>query len=159
MMTGLLFSSCRHDTQQAVGRDEPFADSSLGIQVADTITYEVQIRNPDPADLWKSQCLQGLDRQAFVDNIFRMIYEGRADAYHFETREKITPGGLKTLESENGFSRDHIGMVQFTEAWYINPRQHQITKKVLYLVLGYDYYTSEGELFGHKPLFKVVLSQ
>jgi len=153
-----ILIACRPDSQQKTDKGTLGADSSLGYLVADTITYDVVIRNPDPEDLWRAQCLQGLDRQAFIDNIFNMLYEEKAIAYHFETREKITPAQLKNLESD-GFKRDNIGMIQFTETWYLDPQQNQMTKKVLFMVLGYDYYTSEGELFGHKPLFRVELSQ
>jgi len=159
VMIGLLLASCRPESPQPTDKGTLTADSSPGYLVADTITYNVVIRNPDPEDLWTARCLQGLDRQAFIDNIFKMLYEGKAVAHHFETRERITPAQLKNLESEKGFNRDNIGMIQFTETWYLDPQQNMMTKKVLFMVLGYDYYTSEGELFGHKPLFKVELFQ
>jgi hypothetical protein len=158
LAAGTLLASCRPESPRAANKAAITADSSTGFLVADTIIYDVMIRNPDPDDLWKTKCLQGLDRQAFIDHVFRMLYEEQAIAYDFETREKITPAMLKNLESD-GFNRDHIGMIQFTEAWYLDPAENRMTKNVLSLVLGYDYYTDEGELFGHKPLFRVELGE
>jgi len=131
--------------------------SEAGTLVADTITYDVMITNPDPQDTWTTKCLSHLNRRVLIDSLFAAVYEGRAIAYDFETLEKLTPARVQQLESEEGFSRDQIGKIQFTEAWYIHASGHSMTKQVLSVVLGSNYYDSEGNLFGHKPVMRIVL--
>jgi hypothetical protein len=133
------------------------ATSSAGSLVADTITYDVLITNPDPQDTWTTKCLGRLNRRALIDSLFTAVYEGRAVAYDFETLEKLTPARVQQLESADGFNRDQIGKIQFTEAWYISSTSHSMTKEVLSVVLGSNYYDSDGNLFGHKPVMRIVL--
>lgn len=131
--------------------------SVAGTLVADTITYDVLISNPDPQDTWTAKCLSRLNRRALIDSLFMAVYEGRAIAYDFETLEKLTPARVQQLEAAEGFSRDQIGKIQFTEAWYIQAAGHSMTKEVLSVVLGSNYYDSDGNLFGHKPVMRIVL--
>ena len=98
-------------------------DSINGLIVADTIIYEVLISNPNPDDRWTKKCLGRLHRKELIDSIFAMVYDNRVEAYNHETNEKLTRKQVKDLESGKGFSRDNIGMIQFTEAWYLNPSQ------------------------------------
>jgi hypothetical protein len=132
-------------------------NQSEGIEVADTIIYEVLISNPNPDDPWAVKCLSRLNRKILIDSIFSMIYEKRAVAYNQETHEKLTAKQVRTIESAKGFHRDDIGMIQFTEAWYLNTVRNTMTKKVLSMVLGYNFYLETGELFGHKPVFRVEM--
>jgi non-homologous end joining protein Ku len=88
-----------------------------------------------------------------------MVYKSRAIAYNHETNERLTQKQVKEIETTKGFNRDNIGMIQFTEAWYLNPSKTTMTKEVLSMVLGYNFYTEDGELFGHKPVFRVVMKR
>jgi hypothetical protein len=156
----ILFTACRkHSTETAAS--EPFVKSEMpsGIEVADTIIYQVIISNPNPDDTWTTSCLNGLNRKILVDSIFGMVYDGRLIAYNRETHEKLTLKQLKDIEKADGFSRDKIGMIQFTEAWYLDPATRAMTKKVLAMDLGYDYYSSEGDLVGYKSLFRVEMNE
>jgi len=132
-------------------------DTTTGMVVADTIIYDVVILNPNPDDAWASKCLEGLDHKLLIDNIFAMIYSEKSVAYNHETGEKLTPKQVEKIESEEIFDRTNIGKIQFTEVWYMNPGKTEMTKKVLSMVLGYNYYTSNGELIGHKALFRVEI--
>jgi hypothetical protein len=134
------------------------SDTITGIVVADTIIYEVIISNPNPDDTWATECLSGLHRRSLIDNIFSMVYKNQAVAFNHETNEKLTPRQVKQIEARDGFNRENIGMIQFTEAWYLNPESGTMTKKVLSMVLGYNFYASDGELFGHKPVFRVEMN-
>lgn len=128
-----------------------------GIEMADTIIYQVIIRNPNPEDTWTTACLSGLNRKALIDSIFNLVYDNKLTAYNRETHEKLTLKQVKDLEGADGFSRDKIGMIQFTEAWYLDPATQSMSKKVLAMDLGYDHYSSDGELVGYKPLFRVEM--
>jgi hypothetical protein len=92
-----------------------------------------------------------------VDHIFDMIYSEKLVAFDHLTHEKLTPKQVRKIESTEGFSRDQISMIQFTEAWYMREDTPEITKRVLSMVLGYNFDTPEGERF-YKALFKVELN-
>jgi len=156
----LIFAvACRKTDHPAAGTAAVHVyDSSMGLRVADTIIYDVIIRNSNPDDAWAVRCLKGLDHSLLVDSIFRMIYSGKIAAYNHETNEKLTSKQVEKIESAKGFDRNNISMIQFTEVWYLNPAEVSMTKKVLSMVLGYDYYTPDGELF-HKALFRVEMGK
>jgi hypothetical protein len=154
----ILSASCRQrSTETVIPSPVPQSGKLSGIEVADTIIYQVIISNPNTEDTWTTECLRGLNRKALVDSIFSMVYNGRLTAVNRETHEKLTMKQLKDLEKAEGFSRDKIGMIQFTEAWYLDPANRTMSKKVLAMDLGYDYYTSEGDLVGYKSLFRVEM--
>ena len=158
ILVNLWLTSCNKPGRPAEPDHALVTDNSGALLLADTITYDVIISNPNPDDTWTTKCLSRLNRRAMIDSIFSMIYQEKAIAYNFETREKLTVKQLKRMESEPGFSRDLIGMIQFTEAWYLDPASAAMTKKVISMILGYNFYASDGELFGHKPVFKVYLN-
>jgi len=154
----ILFTACRkHSTETPASETVTKSEMPSGIEVADTIIYQVIISNPNPEDTWTTSCLSGLNRKTLIDSIFSMVYNGKLIAYNRETHEKLTLKQLKDMEKADGFSRDQIGMIQFTEAWYLDPATRAMTKKVLAMDLGYDFYTSEGDLVGYKPLFRVEM--
>ncbi len=158
-MTGAaIIAGCKSDVKQSAA--SPVAvvfDSVFGQQIADTIIYEVTIVNPNPDDLWTEQCLKGLDHKTLIDNVFAMVYEEIATAYNHDTGEKLTPAQVKNLENEEGFARENIGMIQFKEAWYMNPGSGQMTKKVLSMVLGMGVYSNLGEFKGNKAIMRIEL--
>jgi hypothetical protein len=154
-----VLAGCGKNRERIPSADGPPAqDRSLGLIAADTIIYDVVIRNPNPDDTWKALCLSRVNYAVLIDSIFNMVYSGRISAFNHETREKLTNRQVQEIEKADGFSRDKIGMIQFTEVWYLNPAEKSMHKKVISMVLGYDYYTPEGELFGHKPVFRVDLN-
>lgn len=128
-----------------------------GALVADTIIYDVVIHNPNPEDQWTAECLKDLKHRALIDSLFALVYDGKMKAYDFFSKEVIKNKDLKQMESENGFSRDHIGKIQFTERWYFDKKSQQFQKEVLSLVLGYELFNQDGSLRGYKPVFKIYL--
>jgi hypothetical protein len=149
--------ACRKTDSPAVSGDIQNArDPAKGMVVADTIIYDVIIQNPNPDDAWAVQCLEGLNHRLLIDNLFEMVYSGKLIAFDHTTNEKLTPRQVRKIEETEGFRREDIGMIQFTEAWYLHTGELTMTKEVLTMVLGYNYYTPEGERF-HKALFRVDL--
>ena len=156
----LCLPACHDQEKKADTTISPAAGAiSKGILLADTIIYDVMISNPNPDDTWATKCLSRLNKKALIDSIFSMVYQDRVTAYNFETREKMTVKQVKKMESAAGYSRDNIGMIQFTEAWYLDPESAVMTKRVIQLVLGCNFYTSDGELFGHKPVLQIDLNK
>jgi len=131
-------------------------DSIAGIIIADTIIYDVVIKINDPEDPWQEHSLGKLDRKSFVDLIFKMASKEQGNSYDYSTGEKLSSRDIQQLENELNFNRDDIGMIQFSEIWFINPETNSMTKKVHSVILGYDYFSADSFLLGHKPLFKFV---
>jgi len=156
----LLIGACHKTDSSMRDKDAVNAlDTLPGLVVADTIIYDVIISNSNPDDAWAAHCLEGLNHSMLIDSIFEMVYTGRTMAFNHETGEKLTPKQVEKIEAGEGFNRDNISMVQFKEIWYLNPGKTAMTKKVLSMVLGYNYYTTAGELIGHKALFRVEMNR
>lgn len=126
--------------------------------VADTIIYDVIIKNTNPYDEWVEKSLEKLQRVELVDSIFNMIYKEEVSAYEYFTNEPLNQKDIRNIETEEGFSRRDIGKIQFTERWYFDKKSRNMNKEVLSIVLGHELYTDSGEFRGYKPLFKVLLT-
>jgi hypothetical protein len=154
----ITFTACReHSEVSPAPVLVTKSEMPAGVELADTIIYQVIISNPNPDDAWTTECLRGLKRKVFIDSIFNMVYAGKLTAVNRETHEKLTLKQLKEMENAAGFSRENIGMIQFTEAWYLDPSTRAMTKKVLAMDLGYNYISSEGDLIAYKSLFRVEM--
>lgn len=132
-------------------------DSVSGQLVADTIIYDVIIHNLDPDDQWAQQRLQYLNQSTLIDSIFELVYNKKIIAYDFFEKKPLTIKEIKKMESEEGFSRNKIGKIQFAERWYFDSANQRFRKEVISLVLGYDRISSDGILL-HKPVFKIYLN-
>jgi hypothetical protein len=134
------------------------SDSLLKNLIADTIVYDVLIKNPDPNDKWTEQCLAKLDKRRFVDQLFNAVYNKNAVAYDFFSGKTITAGRLRRIERTDDFSREKIGKIQFSESWYYDSLNLVMEKRIISLVLGYELYGDNGEIIGYKPVFKINLN-
>ena len=128
-----------------------------GDLIADTIIYDVIIHNLDPDDQWAQQRLQYLNQNALIDSIFDLVYSEKLVAYDFFEHNPLKIKDIKKMESEDGFSRDKIGKIQFAERWYFDASNLRFRKEIISLVLGYDRISSDGILM-HKPVFKIYLN-
>lgn len=131
-----------------MGSDENF------IVIADTIVNDVIIMNPDN-DEWTEYCLRNLDKKTLVNKIFKSVYAGELIPYEFFNNEPLSIEDIKALENDSTFSMDKIARVQFEEAWYYDPVNQKMVKKVHSIMLAYEIYNSLGEIKGYKPAFKV----
>jgi hypothetical protein len=157
----LSYLSCKENRQESKQHYEAGKykiDSMVKNLIADTIIYDVIIRNPDPNDKWTEKCLAHFDRSRFVDQLFDAVYDKHAIAYDFFSGKKITPGGLKRIERSNDFSREKIGKIQFSESWYYDSLNLVMKKRIISLVLGYELFGDNGEIIGYKPVFKIDLN-
>ncbi len=127
--------------------------------IADSIVYDVVIKNANPYDTWTTECLSGLDRKTFVDELFRAIYGGKLTAVDFDTEEVLSPEQVKKLEKEIKKVRSRIAKIQFTEDWYFDTLSLSMQKEVRSVVLGYEVYDDQGTVRGYKPVFRVDLNQ
>jgi hypothetical protein len=135
-----------------------FTDSLSGKVIADTIIYDVIIKNTNPDDYWTEECLQYLKREDFIDSLFHSLYKKNLIAYDFFSGEKLSLKDIKALEKSDWYSREAIGKLQFTEVWTYNNTHNIMNKKVLSIVMGVEQFNNLRELKGYKPLFKIKLN-
>lgn len=154
----LLYGCTRRQPQVSQPEVRPQQDSGTGHLMADTIIYDVIIHNTNPDDLWTEETLQYLRHEALIDSLFELVYQQKVLAYDYFEKKPLKIKEIKKIENEEGFSRDNIGKIQFTERWYFDSANQRFKKEVLSVVLGYDLINSDGTLRGHKPVFKINLN-
>lgn len=159
----LLVSACCHhkkaNEKEVTETTSPqLRSSELGTVIADTIIYDVIIKNLNPDDNWTTKCLKDLKRNLLVNKLFESIYDGKAVAYDLLTDKVITPEELRKMEKKKKLDRDRIGKIQFTESWFYNDSLRIMTKKVLSVSLGFELFDGAGELIGYQHAFKVYLN-
>jgi hypothetical protein len=158
IILSIFVFSCKNGNGVPEGKSALKPDSTLGIIVADTITYEVVILNTSAEDPLKEKFLANLDHQVLIDSLFGMIETGCVTAYNYDTNERLSVRQVRKIEDEEGFSRDNIGMIQFTEIWFLNTSTGTMTKKVHSIIPGYNYKTDDGTIIGYSPLFKIIFN-
>jgi len=126
--------------------------------IADTITYDVIIKNTVKTDPMTDEFLRYLNKTGMIDGIFTSIYSGKLVAYDYFSGEKLNITAVKEMENIESFSRDDIGKIQFAEVWYYNADHSVFKKKVVSMVLGLEQFNDDGTLRGYKPIFKIYLN-
>ena len=157
-VVGLMIStSCRnfksHSPQIIIKHD-----SVPGSVIADTIIYDVIIKNPNPEDAWTNECLKNLHHSSLIDSLFTLVYSQQAVAYDYDTQKPLKVKDIRSMEKEESFSRDNIGKIQFTEKWYFDASSQQLQKEVISIVLGHELVNDEGMVYGYKPVFRLQLN-
>lgn len=151
----ILFSfACTKDTSKSQSGTKPESTANY-TTIADTIIYDVVIKNPDINDKWTEQCLSKLEKDILVDRIFESIYNKDLIPYDFFEGKELSINEIKELEKKEEFSREQIAKVQFEEIWYFDENNLKMTKEVYSIMLAYEIYNSFGEIKGYKPAFKV----
>ncbi len=156
-MTFLVFTGCRERVPEQRPPKVERTDLNAAI-IADTVIYDVIVKNPDADDLWAEQSLRNLNRRGLVDIVFNAIYSEDLVPYDYFTMEAMSVRDVMTLENDPEFSRDNIGMIQFSEEWYFDEENLRLEKRVNSISLGYEVYASDGSIRGYKPAFMVNLN-
>ena len=155
----LALAGCNNNkTHESPNQNISVVDSFTGQLIADTVIYDVIIHNTNPDDQWAQQCLQYVNQKMLIDSLFNLVYSGEIIAYDFFEKKPLSIREVKKLESVEGFSRDNIGKIQFTERWFFDSSTLNFQKQVISIVLGYDLFDPDGNLRGHKPVFKLNLN-
>ncbi len=151
---------CKTDCPEMTEKEIDYSNNTRkGQIIADTITYDVIIKNFDSSQVWQEDFMKNLDRGLLIDSIFAGVYSGRFTPYDFFTGEKMSLRDLRNMENEPWFNRNSISKIQFSEVWYFNKEYTSIKKEVISLVLGIEQFDNRGNLRGHKPVFKINLNQ
>ncbi len=131
-------------------------DSSSAVLISDPITYNVDLKNYNPEDDWKTECLSHTDRIALANMVFQAVYKGRLTPIDYFSEEPMPIDSVRALEKR--FNRSEIGQVMFTEKWYFSEETLTLTKKVESITFGYERLDKiSGENRGFSPAFLVKL--
>ncbi|HPD95823.1 MAG TPA: hypothetical protein PLA24_07995 [Tenuifilaceae bacterium] len=130
---------------------KPIFDNAENIIIADTITYNFDLKVIDSTDYWQIESLKNLKRDLLVNYLFTEFYKGAFAAYSFPDNETLTFEDVKRIEKEDFFSRDKISMIQFKERWFIN-KQGALVKEPISYTLGIETYSKQNTFLGYKPL-------
>jgi tetratricopeptide (TPR) repeat protein len=125
--------------------------------IADTIEYDVVVKNPNKHDKYTEDCLDNLKKNKFLNRIVNAVIEGKITPYDFNTKKPIPPEEIEKIKAEIDINK--IGMIKFNEEWYFDPNEFSMGKKVNSIVLGYEVTNAWGEVRGYKPYFMVYLNK
>lgn len=155
LLLAIALHSCKSSVEKEILIN---GKSKVALQIADTIIYDVLIKNPDPENEWINECLENLNKEDLVDFVFDAVYSGKAEAYHYYTNEKYSIAAIEEIEQAPDFSRDKIAKIQFVEEWLLNEEDFSMYKQIHSILLGYEVRDETGSIKGYKPTFRVYLN-
>ena len=123
--------------------------------IAESIRYDVIIKNPDPDDEWTETCLKGLDREKLVDEVYKAIYAGKVKAYDYYTDDPMSVKQVKEIEKQAESDGAEVAKVQFLEDWFFDPVTFNLYKKVHFIMLAYELLDENGKVRSYKAAFYV----
>lgn len=156
-----LLTGC-HDRSgnDAPAGPRPAAQADSGfILIANDINYDVIVNPPAEADPWETERVSGYNGNIMVEDLFQKLYSEKLQAYDMLTGEPIKPADVRKLVNEMNSAGTGVAKLQFTEDWYYNPATSEIKKIVKSIILGYEFRDSQGTMFGHRALFKLILAE
>ena len=164
------FTSCKNGTKSTQSRI-----------VFDTVTYSVNIFNPELNNSWDRYTdgnIETSKRKAFLEPLFKDIDSGRIEVYDYKTFAAITKEAVKnivtteekiTLPSKenpevmevktirNKISLSDITSIIFKEVWTLDTVNRTFSKKVIAFCPVLNKYridsTGANVLYGNTPLF------
>jgi len=122
--------------------------------IADTITYDVIIKNPVKEDAWTESCLKHLKRDRLIDVILEKVKEGTLTAYDYETLRPLSWMQIDSMKEANN-NKMVVGKIQFKELWAFDKDSMRMYKKVHSAIFGYETYNDDGEVRSYKALFRI----
>ena len=123
--------------------------------IAESIRYDVIIKNPDPDDEWTETCLKGLDRKKLVNEVYKAIYTGKVKAYDYYTDDPMSVEQVKEIEKQAESDGAEVAKVQFLEDWFFDPVTFNFYKKVHFIMLAYEILDENGNARSYKAAFYV----
>ena len=145
--------SCKQEVREE-NASEPMP-SNL-IQVADNIIYDVIVA-AESDDPWEVEKVAGFDGAEMVDKLFESIYNGELETRDYHTGKDLSVNDIRQIEKQEGFERNNIGKIQFTEDWYFDPVTLEIEKKVELIVFGYRTVSEDIERVGYMAAFEIII--
>ena len=157
LIAGLTACKQQSSEPAVTGKAKTLKDTTLlSFQpIAESIRYDVIIKNPDPDDEWTEACLKGLDSEKLVDEVYKAIYAGKVKAYDYYTDEPMSVNQVKEIEKQAESDGAEVAKVQFLEDWFFDPQTFNFYKKVHYIMLAYEILDKNGNARNYKAAFYV----
>ena len=157
LIAGLTACKQQNSDPSVTGKAKILKDTTLlSFQpIAESIRYDVVIKNPDPADEWTESCLKGLDRKKLIDEVYKTIYAGKVKAYDYYTDEPMSVNQVKEIEKQAESEDAEIAKVQFLEDWFFDQATFNLYKKVHFIMLAYEILDEKGNARNYKAAFYV----
>lgn len=152
-------TACKQQSSEPsiTGKAKTLKDTTLlNFQtIAESIRYDVVIKNPDPANEWTETCLKGFDREKLVGEVYKAIYAGKVKAYDYYTDEPMSVKQVNEIEKQAESDGAEVAKVQFLEDWYFDPVTFNLYKKVHFIMLAYEILDEKGNARSYKAAFYV----
>ena len=157
LIAGITACKQKDGEPSVTGKAKTLKDTTLlTLQpIAESIRYDVIIKNPDPADEWTETCLKGLDREKLVDEVYKAIYAGKVKAYDYYTDDPMSVKQVKEIEKQAESDGAEVAKVQFLEDWHFDPVTFNLYKKVHFIMLAYELLDEKGNVKSYKAVFYV----
>ncbi|MDF1550822.1 MAG: hypothetical protein P1P88_23570 [Bacteroidales bacterium] len=130
-------------------------NNANAIVLADSISYDVTIKNPDPQDTWTEEDIGRMDEAALANIVLNAIYNGRLTAYNYQTESPMSIKEVKAMETK--YPRESVARMRFTEEWYFNENELKFGKRVNAIMIAYEKFNTKGEV-RYIPGVKVYLT-
>ncbi len=152
LFASLVLTSCESSGSQNL------KSTSLieGQTIANPITYEVLIKNPDAEDEWQSKCLESTNIKLMSKDVISAVMGGKLKAYDYYDNHLLSKSEVKAILKKNG-KLNNIGNIQFIEDWYWNKKELQLQKKVKSMMFGYEICDENKKIRGYRASFVVNL--
>lgn len=158
-MASLSLLSCNRQAESGKTLVLPDTAVDPSYRVADSLIYDVDLVNIHTDNEWSTFKLRHMNREKLVELTFEGVYNGQLQAYDFFTDQPLTADEVRQREQAPDYDRKHIDQIQFEENWFFSPEQQVFYKEISSFVLAYGVYAYNGELRGHKPVFKIKLKK
>jgi hypothetical protein len=156
---------------------EPDAELST---ITQRIQYDVTIKSPDPGLDWWVQNIEGMRREALVNDLLEAAYKGKIRAYDPFLLSKLSPDQVQSIGSRNDTIRiqrpeppyeyfdtvitqrlniHDITRLRFLEEWNLNEKNMKISKEVHGIAPMLESYDKNGILRGYQPMFWIFFDQ
>lgn len=144
------------------------------------IQYDVTIKSPDPNLDWWVQNIEGMNREAFINDFLNAAYHGNIKAYDAFLLNEMPPDQVKNIGRRSDTLRlqralapyeyhdtiinkelsiHEITRIRFLEEWTLNKENMQINKEVMGIAPLLESYDESGNLRGYQPMFWIFFDK
>ena len=157
LIAGITACKQQGSEPSVTGKAKTLRDTTLLtlLPIAESIRYDVIIKNPDTADEWTETCLKGLDREKLVEEVYKAIYAGKVKAYDYYTDDPMSVKQVKEIEKQAESDGTEVAKVQFLEDWFFDPVTFNLYKKVHFIMPAYELLDEKGNVRSYKAAFYV----
>ena len=149
----LLLFSCKQEEPAEVLISQDSSDL-----VAQDIIYDVLIQ-AETDNPWEIEKVAGYKGADMINSLFESIYESELSVKDLITGEELSAKDIKKIDGTEGFERDKIGKLQFTEDWFYSPSQMKLEKKIKSIVFGYRSFNDDLNRMAYFAEFEVEFKQ